>query len=79
MFRYVIYRHGWDETNQSEARGEPETMAVLRVEANSPEDACRVARQQVPLGPNQRLSAQLAAVVDAQEDNRNLKAEALEP
>jgi hypothetical protein len=54
-------------------------MAVLRLEASSPEEACRFARQQVPLAPHQRLSAEPAAAVDAQEDNRNLKAEALEP
>ena len=75
---YVVYRHGWNEANQSPAHGLPEKMAVARVEAADPEEACRRAAPQVTLADNQRLSAEPADEIDARENNLNLKAEALE-
>jgi hypothetical protein len=78
MKLYVVYRHGWARANQDVERGLPWKMPVLRVEADSPEDACRRAAEQVTLQPEQRLTAEPADEADARENNLNLKAEALE-
>jgi hypothetical protein len=77
MKEYVVYRHGWNAENQRPAAGLPEKMAVARIEAGSPEEACRLAAPRVTLHENQYLSAELAEEVDAQEHNLNLRAEAL--
>ncbi len=77
MSLYVVYRHGWDRANQDAERGLPWKMPVLRVEADSPEEACRRATGQVTLQPDQYLSAEPADEADAHENNLNLKAEAL--
>lgn len=78
MQEYIVYRHGWNEANQNPEQGLPEKMAVARVMANSAEEACLVASQRVTLHMNQTLSAELAANVDAKEDNLNIRVEALE-
>ena len=39
MKAYVVYRHGWNDDNQSKDHGLPEKMPVARLEADSPEDA----------------------------------------
>jgi hypothetical protein len=75
---YIVYRHGWNETNQRRADGLPERMPVLRVQADSPEEACRLAAQSVRVEPGQRLSAEPADAVDAHENDIDRKAEALE-
>jgi len=67
MTDYIVYRHGYDDRNQSAARGLPETMAVVRMEADSAEEACRIAGAWVALAPNQYLSAEPAAEADARE------------
>jgi hypothetical protein len=77
MQEYIIYREGWNENIQNPARGLPERMSVLRIMADSPEEACRLAAQQVPLAPNQRLTAVLASEVDAQEESLNISPRAL--
>jgi len=77
MKEYVVYRHGWNAENQSPEAGLPEKMPVARIEAKSPEEACRLARARVTLYENQHLSAEPAADVDARENNLNLRAEAL--
>lgn len=77
MPEYVVYRHGWNADNQSKDAGLPEKMAVARIEASSPKEACRLAIPRVTLHENQRLSAEPAAEVDARENNLNLRAEAL--
>jgi hypothetical protein len=74
MKGYVVYRHGWNVINQDPAHGLPEKQAVLRIEADSPEDACRLARSQVDVLDNQYLSAEPAADVDAKEELLNRKA-----
>src|SRR5262249_42807863 len=68
MQQYVVYRHGWNEANQSRANGLPEKMPVARVDADSPEEACRIAARTVTVEANQHLSAEPAAAVDAQEN-----------
>jgi hypothetical protein len=78
MQEYIVYRHGWNETNQSQKAGLPEKMPVARVEARSPEDACQRSLQQVTVLANQYLTAEPADEVDARENNLNLKAEALD-
>jgi hypothetical protein len=78
MRQYVVYRHGSNPINQDPGRGLPAKMAVARVDAGSPEEACRLARSQVTLEDGQTLSAEPADVVDARENNLNLRAEALE-
>jgi len=78
MREYVIYRHGLNEVNQAPSRGLPEKMPVLRLRADSPEEACRLAESQVSLLEGQSLSAEPADVVDAKVNNLDLKAEALE-
>jgi hypothetical protein len=78
MRQFVVYRHGWHKANQDPERGLPEKMPVLRVEADSPEDAIRRARDQVTVFDNQHLSAEPADEVDAVVNNLALKAEALE-
>jgi hypothetical protein len=54
-------------------------MAVLRVEADGPDEACRLAQRHVSLYERQWLSAEPADVVDARVNNLALKAEALGP
>ena len=71
MRKYVIYRHGWNEANQSRDLGLPEKMAVARIQAASPEEACQLAAGQVTLEGNQRLSAEPADLVDAREHDLN--------
>ncbi len=71
MKEYVVYRHGWNDANQSQAQGLPEKMAVARVQADSPEEACRIAAPQVTLFGNQHLSAEAAEVIDGKEYNMN--------
>jgi hypothetical protein len=78
MRQHVVYRHGWNESNQRRADGAPEKMPVLRVDADSPEDACRRAARRVSVEAGQRLSAELAERVDAHEADLNRKVEALE-
>jgi hypothetical protein len=78
MQQYIVYRHGWNENNQKQEAGLPEKMPVARIEANSPEDACRRSLEQVTVHANQYLTAEPADEVDARENNLNLRAEALE-
>jgi hypothetical protein len=77
MREYIVYRHGWADSNQNPDQGLPERMPVARIEANSPDEACRLAAKRVTLTPQQHLSAEPAEEVDARETNRNLRAEAL--
>jgi hypothetical protein len=77
MKEYVVYRHGWNAANQSREAGLPEKMPVARLDADSPEEACRLAASRVTLQDNQHLSAEPADEVDAHENNLNLRAEAL--
>jgi len=72
--QYVVYRHGWNPANQDPDAGLPEKMAVARVEAGSPEDACELASRQITLEPNQHLSAEPAEEVDAHETELNMPA-----
>jgi hypothetical protein len=74
MQQYVVYRHGWNEVNQNPQNGLPEKMAVARIDADSPEEACRLAQPQVLLLEGQYLSAEVAEVVDAKEEILNRKA-----
>jgi hypothetical protein len=60
MREYIVYRHDPSE-------GTSEKRAILRVQADSAEEACRLAAQQVSLGPGQQLTAEPAAAVDAKE------------
>jgi hypothetical protein len=68
---FVVYRHGFHESNQSPERGQPEKMAVARVETSDPEEACRLATAQVTLAAGQRLSAEPAEELDAKETEMN--------
>jgi hypothetical protein len=70
---YVIYRHGWNERNQAPEQGLPEKMAVARMEASSPEEACRLAEGSVTLQAGQLLSAEPADEVDAREDEERVQ------
>jgi hypothetical protein len=74
---YIVYREGWNKANQPPEHGLPQKMPVARVQANSPEEACRLAAPQVTLANNQRLTAEPADVVDAKENQLNLKTEAV--
>ncbi len=74
MREYIVYRHGWNVANQDPAHGLPEKQAVLRLDADSPEEACRLARPQVEVLDNQYLTAEPAADVDAKEELLNRKA-----
>ena len=77
MQLYVVYRHGWADAEQSAQDGLPRKMAVARVEADCPEEACRLAAREVSVAPNQHLSAEPAGEVDAREQNLNRRVEAL--
>jgi hypothetical protein len=68
---FVVYRHGFHESNQSPDRGQPEKMAVARVEASGPDEACRLAAPQATLAAGQRLSAEPAEELDATEAELN--------
>jgi hypothetical protein len=74
MREYIVYRHGFNAANQDPGRGLPEKMPVARVQANNPEEACRLAAAQVTLEGNQRLTAEPADAVDTKEWQRNLTA-----
>jgi hypothetical protein len=74
MKEYIVYRHGWNVANQNPAHGLPQKQAVLRLYANSPEEACELARPQVEVLDNQYLTAEPAADVDAKENQLNQKA-----
>jgi hypothetical protein len=76
MRRYVVYRHGYNEDDQRADQGLPEKMAVLRLEADSPEDACQRAAPQVRVAANQYLSAEPPEEVDAREETLNRTARA---
>jgi hypothetical protein len=76
MQEYVVYRHGWNEDNQSRSAGLPEKMPVARIQARGAAQACRLAADQVTVHANQHLSAEPAAAV--QETKLNLKGAALE-
>lgn len=78
MREYIIYRHGYNDSNQAPDRGLPEKMPVLRLQATSPEEACRLAADQVTLHEGQTLSAEPAAEVDAKVNGMAMTAEALE-
>jgi hypothetical protein len=77
MREYVVYRHGWNDDNQSPAQGLPEKMPVARVAAGSAEEACRLAAPRVTLHANQHLSAEPADEVDSRENNLNRTARSL--
>jgi hypothetical protein len=74
MKEYIVYRHGWNDANQSPEHGMPKKQAVLRVQADSPEAACRLARAQVSVLGDQYLTAEDAAEIDAKEEQLNRKA-----
>jgi hypothetical protein len=73
MRDYVVYRHGWNDVNQDPYHGLPEKMAVARIEADSPEEACQRVQSQVLVLANQYLSAEPATEVDAKEELLNRK------
>jgi len=75
--QYIVYRLGWSDANQKPQQGLPEKMAVMRVDAASAEEACRLAATQVSLSASQRLTAEPAGTEDDKEVNRNLRVEAL--
>jgi hypothetical protein len=77
MEQFIIYRHGWDDSNRAQQQGLPPKMPVLRVEADNPEDALRQAASQISLTAQQHLSAELAAPIDAKEGALSIKPEAL--
>jgi hypothetical protein len=52
-------------------------MPVLRISANSPEEACEKAARQVQLGATQRLSAEPADEVDARNQALDLTAHSM--
>ena len=76
MSLYVVYRHGWNETNQRREDGVPEVMPVLRVNADTQEAACHLASRTVSIEPGQSLSAEPASLVDAHEADLNRTARA---
>ena len=79
MTQYVVYRHGGNDVGGLwNIKAAKEITPVLRVEADSPEEACRLAARSVTVQAGQYLSAEPASEVDAHEANLNLKAEALE-
>jgi hypothetical protein len=69
MKEYVVYRH--------ESGGSDEKRAVARVEADSPEEACRKAAPQVVLTAGQSLSAEPAGPLDAHEADLNKTSRAI--
>jgi hypothetical protein len=73
MREYVVYRHGWNDVNQDPKHGLPEKMAVGRIEAESPEEACQRVQPDVLVLTNQYLSAEPATEVDAKEELLNKK------
>ncbi len=78
MTEYIVYRNGWNDANQKPDHGLPYRMPVARVQADSADEACRLAASTVTLEGNQHLSAEPAAPVDASVNNLDLKAEAIE-
>jgi len=71
MQEYIVYRVGWNDANQCREHGLPEKMAVARLEASRPGEACRQAREQVVVCANQHLTAEPAQEVDAREELLN--------
>lgn len=79
MPEYVVYRHGSDAANQGREQGLPQKRPVARVEAGSPEEACRLAARDVTLAAGQHLSAEPAEQVDARVQNLDRPVESLSP
>jgi len=71
MREYVVYRHGWNDVNQNPEHGLPQKMAVARLEADNPQEACAKARERILLLGPQYLSAEPADEVDARENDLN--------
>jgi hypothetical protein len=62
---FIVYRHRGSGPDAADKR------AVARVEAGSPEEACRLAASGVTLAVGQTLTAEPAELADAQEAQRN--------
>jgi hypothetical protein len=73
MREYVVYRHGGEKVTE----GDRDERPVARLSADSPEEACRLASEQVSLGEGQWLSAEPADQVDAKVNEIGLRQEAL--
>ncbi len=73
MKEYLVYR----EDANAAAPGQQDRRAVARVEADSPEEACRIAARGVTLAEGQRLTAEPADVADAREAALDRSARAL--
>ena len=77
MREYIVYRVGWNEATQNPAQGLPGKMAVARLFASSPEEACRMAAREVAVEDNQQLTAEPADAVDAREASLNVSPRSL--
>ena len=73
---YIVYRHGHNE--QTQGAGLPDKMAVARISADSPEEACGLASRDVVVAAGQHLTAEPADVVDAKENDLSRRVEALD-
>jgi hypothetical protein len=73
MREFIVYRYGAGR----DAVSPDQKRAVARVEADSPEEACRKAAPQVTLGAGQHLSAEPAEPVDAHEADLNKTSRAI--
>lgn len=65
--KFYIYRKGYNTANQPLASGGPETQKVAEVEANSKDEAEKLALERVTVYNNQTLWAEPAEEVDARE------------
>lgn len=73
MKEYVVYR----EEISATVPGRPDRRAVARVEADSQEEACRIAARGVTLTAGERLTAEPADEADAREAAMDRSARAL--
>src|SRR5262249_8284125 len=74
---YVVYREGGSAAAQDPQQRRPDKRAVARVEADSPEEACRLAARDLTLDSGQYLSAEPAEEADAREAAMDRTARAL--
>jgi hypothetical protein len=63
---FVVFRHGYNTANNPSRDGGPEAVPVARVEADTAEEACRLASLRVTVYHNQYLYPRPADEVDAE-------------
>lgn len=79
MKEWIVYRHGYNAANNSARNGGPEAVPVARVEAETEDEAARLAAKRVTVYNNQHLYAEPAEEVDAEEAETDRRVRPITP